>query len=147
MFPSDLTDTPVEDWNAPSNATHVPAVVAQVKEMRRRGHGVIGMKLIGNGDFQKPEQREQSIRYVLQSDLCDAVVIGFKSTAEIDEAIERVNRALVEAQVVVKRVLLLPTTTWSTPHRVVPEKALLPVKKGVVTLPPHSLTILRVALK
>jgi len=90
-------DTPVEDWNAPSNASHLPAVVEQIKEMRRRGHGVIGMKLIGNGDFQKPEQREQSIRYVMQSGLCDAVTIGFKSTAEIDEAIQRINRALAEA--------------------------------------------------
>jgi predicted aldo/keto reductase-like oxidoreductase len=90
-------DTPVEDWNAPSNPAHVPAVVEQIKEMRRRGHGVIGMKLIGNGEFQKAEQREQSIRYVMQSGLCDAVVIGFKSTAEIDEGIERVNRALAEA--------------------------------------------------
>jgi len=26
----------------------------------------------------------------------DAIVIGFKSTAEIDEAIERMNRALAE---------------------------------------------------
>ena len=33
----------------------------------------------------------------MRSDLCDAVVIGFKSSAEIDEAIERVNRALAEA--------------------------------------------------
>jgi predicted aldo/keto reductase-like oxidoreductase len=90
-------DTPVEDWNVKSEATHVPAVVEQIKEMRRRGHGVIGMKLIGNGDFQKPEQREQSIRYVMQSGLCDAVTIGFKSTAEIDEAIARINRALAEA--------------------------------------------------
>jgi len=87
-------DTPVEDWNAPSDASHVPAVIEQIKEMRRRGHGVIGMKLIGNGEFQKPEQREQSIRFVMQSGLCDAVTIGFKSSAEIDEAIERINRAL-----------------------------------------------------
>ena len=40
--------------------------------------------------------REQAIRYVMQSNLCDAVVIGCKSAAEIDEAIERVNRALAE---------------------------------------------------
>jgi len=90
-------DTPEETWNAPSDASHVPAVEKEIKEMRRRGHGVIGMKLIGDGAFRQPEEREKSIRYVMRSGLCDAVVIGFKSTAEIDEAIERMNRALEDA--------------------------------------------------
>ncbi|HOY59784.1 MAG TPA: aldo/keto reductase [Verrucomicrobiota bacterium] len=89
-------DTPEETWNARSEASHVPAVVSEIKEMRRRGHGVIGMKLIGDGAFQTPEEREKSIGYVMGSGLCDAVVIGFKSTAEIDEAIERIDRALAQ---------------------------------------------------
>jgi hypothetical protein len=33
----------------------------------------------------------------MQSGLMDAAVIGFKSTAEVDEALERANRALAEA--------------------------------------------------
>lgn len=90
-------DTPVEDWNAKSDESHVPPVVAEIKAMRAKGHGIIGMKLIGNGEFTQPEQREKSIRYAMQSGLLDAAVIGFKSTVEIDEGIERVNRALAEA--------------------------------------------------
>jgi aryl-alcohol dehydrogenase-like predicted oxidoreductase len=78
-------------------AGNVPAVIEEVKAMRAQGRGVIGMKLIGNGDFKTPEERERSIRFVMQSGLVDAVVIGFASTAEIDEAIERINRALAEA--------------------------------------------------
>lgn len=81
-------------WEETGN---VPAVVEQIKAMRAQGRGVIGMKLIGNGDFKKPEDRERSIRFVMQSGLVDAVVIGFASPAEIDEAIERINRALAEA--------------------------------------------------
>jgi len=69
----------------------------EIKAMRAQGRGVIGMKLIGNGDFKNPEDRERSIRFVMQSGLVDAVVIGFASPAEIDEAIERINRALAEA--------------------------------------------------
>jgi predicted aldo/keto reductase-like oxidoreductase len=87
-------DTPAETWNAPSNESHVNPVVEQIKTMRARGRGVIGMKLIGEGDFAQPEEREKAIRFVMQSGLCDSVVIGFKNTAEIDEAIERINRAL-----------------------------------------------------
>jgi len=87
-------DTPSEKWNAESNAAHVPAVVEQMKRMREKGHGIIGMKLIGNGDFTDPADREKAIRFVMQSNLTDAVVIGFKSPAEIDEAIMRINSAL-----------------------------------------------------
>ncbi|HYT61222.1 MAG TPA: aldo/keto reductase [Haliangiales bacterium] len=81
-------------WEETGN---VPAVMEEIKAMRAQGRGVIGMKLIGNGDFKNPEDRERSIRFVMQSGLVDAVVIGFASPAEIDEAIERINRALAEA--------------------------------------------------
>jgi len=64
--------------------------------MKARGRGIIGMKMIGNGEFTKAEDREKAIRFAMQCGLLDAVVIGFKSTAEIDEAIERINRALAE---------------------------------------------------
>jgi len=89
-------DTPAETWNAESNASNLPPVLEQIKVMRQNGHGVIGMKIIGNGDFTNPEDREKSIRFTMQSGLVDAVVIGFKSTAEIDEAIMRIDRALAE---------------------------------------------------
>ncbi len=89
-------DTPVEGWNAKSDASHLPAVLEQIKVMRQNRHGIIGMKIIGEGNFTDPEDREKSIRFAMQGGLVDAVVIGFKSTAEIDEAIVRINRALVE---------------------------------------------------
>jgi aryl-alcohol dehydrogenase-like predicted oxidoreductase len=91
-------DTLEQKWNAVSNASHVAPVVKQVQRMRQKGRGVIGMKLIGNGDFTNPEDREKAIRYVMQSGLTDAVTIGFKSPAEIDEAIERIDRAFREKQ-------------------------------------------------
>ncbi len=89
-------DTPAERWDATSDISHVPAVMEQIRIMRKKGHGIIGMKIIGNGDFKKPEDREKSIRYAMNCGLLDAVVIGFKSPAEIDEAIGRINNALVE---------------------------------------------------
>jgi predicted aldo/keto reductase-like oxidoreductase len=89
-------DTPAESWNAKSDASHLAVVLEQIKIMRKNRHGVIGMKLIGNGEFTNPEDREKSIRYTMQSGLTDAVVIGFKSTEEINEAIVRINRALAE---------------------------------------------------
>lgn len=89
-------DTPAEEWNAKSDRSHLPPVLKEMKIMRENGHGIIGMKLIGNGQFTDPAEREKSIRFTMQSGLVDSVVIGFKSPAEIDEAITRINRALVE---------------------------------------------------
>lgn len=84
-----------EVWNTSDH--DVAPVVAELKTMRAKGRGVIGMKIIGNGDFTQPEDREKSIRFAMSRPELDAVVIGFKSTSEIDEAIQRMNRALAEA--------------------------------------------------
>ena len=89
-------DTPVEEWNAKSDISHLQPVLEQIKVMRQKRHGVIGMKIMGEGTFTNPEDREKSIRFAMQSDLVDAVVIGFKSTAEIDETILRMNLALAQ---------------------------------------------------
>jgi predicted aldo/keto reductase-like oxidoreductase len=84
-----------EVWD---NQVHEPApVLAELKTMRAKGRGIIGMKIIGNGDFTQAEDREKSIRFAMSRPELDAIVIGFKSTAEIDEAIRRVNQALAEA--------------------------------------------------
>jgi predicted aldo/keto reductase-like oxidoreductase len=89
-------DGPRQDvW---SEDTHeVSPVLTELKEMRAKGRGVIGMKIIGNGTFVDAEDREKSIRFAMARPELDAVVIGFKNRAEVDEAIQRMNRALAEA--------------------------------------------------
>ncbi|MDX2267098.1 MAG: aldo/keto reductase [Bryobacter sp.] len=72
----------------------IPEVVSVMNKVSGQGTGVLGMKIIGEGRFTTPEQREASIRYVFQQTKVEAVTIGFKSPAEIDEAIERINSAL-----------------------------------------------------
>ena len=89
-------DGPTFKWNPGVNETTLPDVVKEIQAMRAKGRGIIGMKLIGNGEFTSPEDREKSIRYAMQCGLLDAAVIGFASTAEVDEAIARINRALAE---------------------------------------------------
>ena len=78
------------------SGTDIAPVLAELKTMRAKGRGIIGMKIIGNGDFTKPEDREKSIRFAMSRPELDAIVIGFKSTGEIDEAIRRMNQALAE---------------------------------------------------
>jgi hypothetical protein len=72
----------------------VKEVTSHIKTIRGKGTGVIGMKIMGEGAFKSPEQRDASIRYVMKLGTVDAVTIGFKSPAEIDEAIKRINTHL-----------------------------------------------------
>jgi 1-deoxyxylulose-5-phosphate synthase len=78
---------------ATSKESDVPAVVEQLKIMRKNGHGIIGMKLIGQGELKNIEDRKKSLTWAMQSDIVDAVVIGMKSREEIDEAIMHINNA------------------------------------------------------
>lgn len=90
-------DTPRSNtWNARSNESHVLPVMEQIARMRDKGRGIIGMKIVGEGDFTNPGDRERSIRFAMQCGLLDCVTIGFKSPAEIDEAIQRMNSALAD---------------------------------------------------
>ena len=72
----------------------VREVTTHVKKIHAQGTGVLGMKLVGEGQFANGEDRAAALRYVFGLKAVDAVTIGYKTTAEIDEAIERVNRAL-----------------------------------------------------
>jgi predicted aldo/keto reductase-like oxidoreductase len=72
----------------------VNEVVGHIQEIRGKGTGVIGMKIMGEGQFKTPEQRDASIRFVTRLGTVDAVTIGYKTEAEIDEAIERLNTHL-----------------------------------------------------
>ncbi len=81
-----------EDYNtqAPGN---VPEVVSHVNEVREQGLGVISMKLAGEGTFDR-EDRRKAMRFAFRNAGVDCVTVGYKSPAEIDEAIENLNLAL-----------------------------------------------------
>jgi predicted aldo/keto reductase-like oxidoreductase len=72
---------------------NVPEVVSHVKEVRKEGMGVISMKLVGEGTFDR-EDRRAAMKFAFRNAGVDCVTVGYKSTAEIDEAIENVNLAL-----------------------------------------------------
>lgn len=81
-------------WN---DAVHeVAPVVAQLREMRAKGRGVIGMKIMGNGEFTREDEREKSVRFAMAQPEIDAVVVGFKDRREIDACLRLMNRALAE---------------------------------------------------
>jgi predicted aldo/keto reductase-like oxidoreductase len=85
-------DTPeMRDVNQPGN---VEEVVAHTRKVHQQGMGVISMKLVGEGRFTTAEERDAAMKFAMNLGCVDSVTIGFKNTAEIDEAIERMNRVM-----------------------------------------------------
>jgi 1-deoxyxylulose-5-phosphate synthase len=81
-----------EDY-ATDGLGNVPEVVHRVQQARAKGMGVISMKLIGEGVFNR-EDRQKAMRFAFKNAGVDSVTVGFKNTQEIDEAIENLNMAL-----------------------------------------------------
>jgi len=72
---------------------NVPEVLAHVQQTHKAGMGVISMKLVGEGTFNR-EDRKAAMRFAFRNAGVDCVTVGYKNTAEIDEAIENLNLAL-----------------------------------------------------
>jgi aryl-alcohol dehydrogenase-like predicted oxidoreductase len=81
-----------EDYNT-KGLGNVPEVVSHVQEVHKQGMGVISMKLCGEGTFDR-EDRKAAMKFAFKKAGVDCVTVGYKNTAEIDEAIENLNLAL-----------------------------------------------------
>jgi aryl-alcohol dehydrogenase-like predicted oxidoreductase len=82
-----------EDYNT-EGLGNVSEVVTQVKKVRKDGTGVISMKLVGEGAFTNREDRKAAMKFAFRNAGVTAVTVGYKNTAEVDEAIENLNLAL-----------------------------------------------------
>jgi 1-deoxyxylulose-5-phosphate synthase len=82
-----------EDYNT-SGLGNVSEVVTHVRQVRKDGMGVISMKLVGEGTFTQREDRQAAMKFAFRNAGVDCVTVGYKNTAEIDEAIENLNLAL-----------------------------------------------------
>jgi len=82
-----------EDYNT-EGLGNVSEVVTHVKKIRKDGTGVISMKLVGEGAFTSRDDRKAAMKFAFRKAGVTAVTVGYKNTAEIDEAIENLNLAL-----------------------------------------------------
>jgi len=72
----------------------VEEVTPVLKQARANGKVVLGMKIFGAGELVKPEQKDASLKYVLQNNLVDAITVGMLSPEQVDDTIERMTKAL-----------------------------------------------------
>jgi len=71
-----------------------PSLVAGVIEkLHRSGKGVIGMKLIGGGNYNKSTEKiDEALKYILSLGTVDMIIIGFENTGQIDDYIARIRK-------------------------------------------------------
>jgi predicted aldo/keto reductase-like oxidoreductase len=84
-------DAATPDANVPGD---VNEVVSHTRKVHTEGMGVISMKLVGEGAFTSREDRRAAMKHAFNVAGVDSVTVGYKNTAEIDEAIENLNLAL-----------------------------------------------------
>ncbi|MGA7241144.1 MAG: hypothetical protein WBY44_36015 [Bryobacteraceae bacterium] len=87
------TKMDAEDYNT-NGPGNVSEVVSHMKQVKSQGMGVISMKLVGEGAFTTREDRQAAMRFAFNNAGVDSVTVGYKNTAEVDEAIENLNLAL-----------------------------------------------------
>ena len=71
----------------------IPKVEAAAGAIRSRGKAVIGMKISGEGEFRNSDRmRNESVKYVLESNCVDAKIVGFEKIGDDDDFTSRVRR-------------------------------------------------------
>lgn len=69
-----------------------PATVLSVlREMKAAGKGVIGMKILGQGDMRN--RQDEALKYALSLGVLDAFTIGAESRSEQEDLIRRISAA------------------------------------------------------
>jgi len=66
-------------------------VVSVMKEMKAAGKGLVGMKILGQGDMRN--RQDEAIKYALSLGLLDAFTIGAESKGEQEDLIRRISAA------------------------------------------------------
>jgi aryl-alcohol dehydrogenase-like predicted oxidoreductase len=66
-------------------------VAGVVREMRAAGKGIIGMKILGQGDLGK--RQDEALKFALSLGLLDAFTIGAESKSEQEDLMRRISAA------------------------------------------------------
>ncbi len=72
-------------------------ILPVIKNLHAAGKGVIGMKIIGEGQFKDDTQKiDDSVQFAVDSGAVDCMIVGFEQTWQVDDIIARVKKALVK---------------------------------------------------
>jgi len=66
-------------------------VVGVLREMKAAGKGIVGMKILGQGDLRN--RQDEALKYALSLGVLDAFTIGAESKSEQEDLIKRISAA------------------------------------------------------
>jgi aryl-alcohol dehydrogenase-like predicted oxidoreductase len=66
-------------------------VVSVLREMKAAGKGIVGMKILGQGDLRG--RQDEALKYALSLGVLDAFTIGAESKAEQEDLVRRISAA------------------------------------------------------
>jgi aryl-alcohol dehydrogenase-like predicted oxidoreductase len=71
------------------------AVLDVLRDMKQKGKGVIGMKILGEGRLR--DRVDEALQFALAQDVLDCFTIGAESQTELDDLLKRIPAASVRA--------------------------------------------------
>ena len=71
----------------------VDQVLPVLSEMKRKGKGIIGMKILGAGRLR--DRVDDALQYALASPVLDCFTIGAETRAQLEDLVARIPRASV----------------------------------------------------
>jgi aryl-alcohol dehydrogenase-like predicted oxidoreductase len=94
----DIIHVRINPFGASMDSRDPNDVIPVIKQMHNSGKGIIGMKLIGGGNYREDAEKiDQAMKYVLGLGTVDMLIIGFEFQPQIDNYASRMRNALSSA--------------------------------------------------
>jgi len=91
----DVIHVRINPFGAAMDSKDPARVTPVIEKMHKSGKGIIGMKIIGGGNFRNDSEKiDQSLKFVLGLGTVDMIIIGFEKPEQIDNYTERIVKAL-----------------------------------------------------
>jgi len=92
----DVVHVRINPYGEAMDKSNPAAVIPIIAKLHQAGKGIIGMKLIGNGNFKNDSDKiDASLKYVLGLGSVDMIIVGFEKPDQIDNYIGRMKKVLV----------------------------------------------------
>jgi len=89
----DVVHVRINPFGEAMDKSDAAAVIPVIAKLHKAGKGIIGMKLIGNGNFKNDSEKiDASLKYVLGLGTVDMIIVGFELPEQIDNYIERIRK-------------------------------------------------------
>jgi aryl-alcohol dehydrogenase-like predicted oxidoreductase len=91
----DVIHVRINAFGAAMDSKDPARITPLIEKMHESGKGIIGMKLVGGGNFMNDSDKiDQSLRFVLGLKTVDMIIIGFEHPEQIDNYAGRIESAL-----------------------------------------------------